>query len=248
MFDKNIKAVLTDLGLSETEARVYLSMLHLGPGSVQNIAKRAKVSRTAAYDLIEGLQKKGLASTFQEGKKTMFSAEDPGQLESYFKTRISTMKGTLGTLGRLVPELRVMHGSDRPRVRFYSGEEGVRALFRDVESLDVKEFIEIADADAVYEVIDEKLLLELRSREGFKKIHIRSLAKSAPRNTKTRSEIRVLHEDSEAFHGNMWVYRNRVAFVSLHGSIEVVILENEIFAQTMRVLFEQAWSSAKSVT
>ncbi len=247
MPSKDIKDVLTDLGLSETGARMYLAMLHLGPESVQNIAKRAEVSRTAAYDLIEGLQKKGLVSTFQKGKKTMFSAEDPGQLESYFKTRIETMKGKLGTLNRMVPELRVMHGSDRPRVRFYQGEEGVRALFRDVESLDVDEMLELADDDAVYGALDERLLLELRERAGFKKVKIRSLGRREPRNTNKRSEVRILQTEHKDFHGNIWIYRNRVAFVSLHGDIEVVVIENDIFAGTMRVLFEQAWEAAKKV-
>jgi len=240
----DIKDVLTDLGLSETEARMYIAMLNLGPSSVQNIAKRAEVSRTAAYDLIEELRTKGLASSFQKGKKMFFSAEDPGQLESYFKTRIETMKGTLGTLNRLVPELRVMHGNERPRVRFYSGEEGVHALFRDVESLKLDELLELADDEAVYGTIDEEMLLELRELENFKKLKIRSLGRFEPRNLKDKTEARVLKTKDREFHGNVWIYKNRVAFVSLFGEVEVVIIENDIFAQTMRVLFEQAWEAS----
>ena len=61
--------LLTELGLTPTETRVYLSSLKSGPTSVQEIAKRAKLSRTATYDVIAALQERGLMSTFDRGKK-----------------------------------------------------------------------------------------------------------------------------------------------------------------------------------
>ncbi len=245
MSQSNIKQVLTDLGLSETETRVYLAMLKLGPNSVQNIAKKSGVSRTAAYELIGSLQKKGLTSTFQKGKKTMFSVEDPDNLQSYFKGRLTQMKGQLGTLKRLVPELRVMHGGDNPRVRFYQGEEGVRALFRDVHSLNVKELLEVGNADIVYETLNEKVLLQLRRLEGFKNIKARSLFAGTLRNVHPGATFRKLDQKFSDFKGNIWVYKNRIAYVMLVGDIEVVIIENEIFADTMRAVFNQAWESAE---
>jgi sugar-specific transcriptional regulator TrmB len=76
----DVKIALAELGLAAKEADTYLAMLELGPASVQDIAKKAGINRTTTYVMIEGLKKHGLVSTFERGKKTLFSAENPEQL------------------------------------------------------------------------------------------------------------------------------------------------------------------------
>lgn len=240
----NIKKTLIELGLSETEARVYLSMLELGPESVQNVAKLAEISRTAAYEIISHLQEKGLVSTFEKGKKTVFSAEDPEKLEDYFHGRMDRMKIQLGTLDRMLPELRVMKGGVRPRVRFYTGEEGVRALFRDVVAMKADDLMEVANIDTVYTFVDQKLLSEARKAEGYQDIPVKVLHLGQIRNPNPKAEFRQLDKKFGDFQGNIWIYAAHVAFINFVGDIEVVIIENKVFADTMRVLFGVAWQTA----
>ncbi|MBT4857238.1 hypothetical protein HON52_03565 [Candidatus Uhrbacteria bacterium] len=242
---KDLKEVLTKLGLTDTETRMYLAMLTLGPESVQNISRKAGVSRTAAYDLIGALQHKGLASSFQRGKKKFFSAEDPDKLDDYFKGRMTEMKGQLDVLKRLMPELRVMSvGGGRPRVRFYTGEQGLRALFRDVVSVKSDELLEVANIDTVYDQLDESVLLDLRKTEHFKHVPIRVLIQGEPRNMSAGVEARVIDKAFGDFVGIIWIYADRVAMINLIGDMETVIIEQQIFSDTMRVLFNTAWSTA----
>ncbi|MFH1631808.1 MAG: helix-turn-helix domain-containing protein [bacterium] len=242
-----IKNILIELGLSETESKVYLAMLELGPSSVQEIAKKSGVSRTAAYDIISSLQKKGLASTFDKGKKTFYSAEDPEKLDDYFKARMGNMKSQLGSLKRMVPELRVMQGGDRPRVRYYEGDEGILALFRDLQNVKAKELLEVVNVDVVYSVVDEKLLLALRSAEAYKKIPIKILMKGEVRNPNPMVTARKLKDSLGDFEGDIWIYADRIAFIRFLGNIEVVIIESDVFAQTARVLFMAAWNEAPKI-
>lgn len=235
-----MKKTLVELGLSDTESRVYLAMLKLGPSSVQNIAKEGGVSRTAAYELINALSDKGLASTFNKGKKTMFSAEDPEKLHGYFKSRMETMKGQMASLKQMIPELRVMQAGMRPKVRFYTGVEGVHALFRDVKAAGAKELLEMADVDIVYGSIDEKILLEYRDTIHHKKVAVKMLHKGEIRNPRPNTEYREMQ--GEDFQGLMWLYEKRIALMNFIGDVEVVIIENEIFANTLRAAFNQAWS------
>ncbi|MCH8049270.1 hypothetical protein IH979_00990 [Patescibacteria group bacterium] len=246
MYSAKMKNVLIDLGLTETESRVYLAMLQLGPSSVQNIAKKADVSRTAAYEIIGSLQDKGLASTFEKGKKKMFSAEDPEKLHGYFKGRVESMKSEIAALKEMVPELRMMQAGLRPRVRFYTGVEGVHALFRDVEAVKAKELFEMADIDVVYKTIDEKILLEFRETIHYKKVHVKLLHKGKIRNPRSNTEYRLVSEGID-FEGLIWIYANRVVFMNFVGNVEVVIIESDIFADTMKELFLSAWKHAKPI-
>lgn len=246
MPNKNMKKVLQDLGLSETESRVYISMLELGPQSVQNIAKKARVSRTAAYEIIGSLQHKGIASTFQKGKKKFFSAEDPDRLYDYFKVRMENMKGQLGTFHRLIPELRLMLGEDKPKVRYFSGEEGIHALFRDLSSINAKEVCEIANRDEVYKNVDKDVILKAREILDKGNIKTRSLHVGELYNpSRKNGEYRQMNKSFGNFDGLIWIYSNRVAFTKFVGEIEVIIIESKVFAQTLRVLYNVAWEASK---
>lgn len=244
MYNEKMKQVLIELGLSETESRVYLSMLALGPASVQVIAKKAGVSRTAAYELISSLQNKGLASTFTKGKKKLFSAEDPEKLHGYFKGRVENMKSQVSALREMVPELRMMQAENQPKVRFFTGVEGVHALFRDVKAARAKELFEMADVNVVYDTIDENIILEYRETDYLKKLKVKMLHKGEIRNSRANTEYRELR-DQDDFEGLVWIYGNRIAYMNFVGAVEIVIIENEIFAATMRHMFLAAWAGAK---
>jgi len=244
MYSEKMKKVLIELGLTDTESRVYLSMLKLGPSSVQNIAKEAGISRTAAYEIIGALGDKGLASTFDKGKKKLFSAEDPEKLHGYFKGKMENMKSQISSLKDMVPELRMMQAGERPKVKFFTGIEGVRTLFRDVASAKAGELFEMADVDKVYKTIDERILLEYRETVHHKKVKVKMLHKGEIRNARPNTEYRQVR-DGQDFEGLIWLYSNRVAFMNFVGDVEVVLIENDIFSNTMKQMFLAAWESGK---
>ena len=75
--------LLRSLGFNESEAKLYLVSLEMGPSPVQDIAKKAKVSRVTAYAAIEKLNEFGLMSTAQRNKKHLYAAESPERLVSF---------------------------------------------------------------------------------------------------------------------------------------------------------------------
>ena len=72
---------LANLGLSENGAKVYMAMLELGPATVLEISAKAGVNRPTTYFQIEALKKLGLVSSQTKGKKQLFIAEAPEQLD-----------------------------------------------------------------------------------------------------------------------------------------------------------------------
>lgn len=247
MSQKNINEILQQLGLTETEARVYLAMLELGPSSVQNIAKKARISRTAAYDIIRALQEKGISSTFQKGRKNVFSVEDPKQLEDYFGKHVEEMKQHLGAFKHLLPELRLMQGEDKPKVRYYSGDEGIQALFRDVHMSRARELFEFIDADRLYEHVDQARFLPARKRYPMDGIAAKTLFVGTLRNRNKNVQYRCLKTRHKEFTGQIWIYADRIALTKFTGDIEVVIIENKVFSETMRAIMRIAWESAEPI-
>lgn len=240
----NVKSTLVKLGLSETETNVYLAMLKLGADTVQHIAREARISRTAAYEIISALEKKGLASTFIQGKRKHFVAEDPEKLEGYFSARLQDTERELRAFSRVLPEMRLLQGGgDKPRVRFYKGQEGVRALFRDLAAVEPKEVLEYTNVDAVYQALDDKILKQEQTHIDYDKIKTRVLFKGKRRSNSPKVEHRELKDDVLGFEGNIWIYGNRVSFTHFNSKVEVVIIDNQIFADTLRSMFMAVWDS-----
>jgi sugar-specific transcriptional regulator TrmB len=242
----DVKQTLTKLGLTDSEARVYLSMLKLGEHGVQQIARESKISRTAAYEIVNALQKKGLASEITRGKKSVFAAEDPEKLEAYFEQRIKDIHTELDTLRRITPELRVMQGGgDKSRVRFFTGEEGLKALYRDVELVAPRELHEISNIDAVYQFLNDKTLSTARSVINYDRTRVKMLHKGQPRRHSKNVQLRRMTDDAGDFQGDIWIYANRIAYINFVTRLEVVIVDNQIFADTMRAMFMAAWNTSK---
>jgi len=234
------------LGLSDSEARVYLSMLKLGEHGVQQIARESKISRTAAYEIVNTLQKKGLVSEITRGKKSVFAAEDPEKLEAYFEQRIKDIHTELDTLRRITPELRVMQGGgDKSRVRFFTGEEGLKALYRDVELVAPRELLEISNIDAVYQYLDAKLLVNARTVINYDRTRVKMLHRGQPRRHSKNVQLRRMLDDAGDFQGDVWIYANRIAYINFVTRLEVVIVDNQIFSDSMRALFMTAWNTSK---
>ena len=241
----DFKGLFIDLGLSATETKVYLAGLKLGPTSVQEIAKKAKLSRTATYDAVSQLQERGLISTFERGKKRFFSAEDPEQALAYFRQHIKHMEEKLDTFDRLMDELKMIAGGERPTVRFYEGDEALHALFNDMASVGPKEFLEVSNVDEVYKHLDAKYLHQIRRVLDPNRVKIRMLHHGDLRAPRPNTVYHKLSDDLGKFHGDLWIYDDRLAFTQFVGKTVVVIIESKAFADLARVMFAAAENSSE---
>ncbi|MCD6418864.1 hypothetical protein J7M00_08800 [bacterium] len=79
--------ILQYLGFSENESKLYLALLELGEGTVDEIIKIANVRRPTAYKVLRELVDKGLLAEIT-GKPTLFRILPPeNTLESLFKKK-----------------------------------------------------------------------------------------------------------------------------------------------------------------
>ena len=129
--DKLFTALET-IGLSGKEVLVYLALLELGQATAAKIARMAGINRTTAYDILGSLESKWLVTALGKEPKQEYKAESPDNLIKYQKDRIKRDENYLAMIQELVPELKSIHAvGDRPVVRFYEGEEGLRHVYED---------------------------------------------------------------------------------------------------------------------
>jgi len=86
------------MGLSKNEAKIFITLLDIGPAAAGDIAEKSKVHRTNVYDAIERLVEKGLVSYITKENKKLFEAKDPENLIDYLKEKEAKIQQILPQL------------------------------------------------------------------------------------------------------------------------------------------------------
>jgi len=237
--------LLRSLGFTDSEANIYLLSLEMGPTAVQDLAKRANVSRVTTYAVIESLMKDGLMSTVQKGKKNLYVAESPERLMSFVHGRLKTMEATLHEIEQSLPDLRLLQRGEKPVVKLLEGIEGIKALQADIEQQGPTNTLEISNLEDIARVVSNEHLEPLRNQTRRVQTKGRLLY-CGQEHFRERSDVESRHisKDKITFHGNVFIYGNKSAFSTFKGKIITVIVESDVIADTMRALFELAWNSA----
>ena len=157
---------LKRFGLSEKEAKVYLSALELGETTAGAISIKSDLPRTLVYDILERLIKMGLVSYAIKANKKHFLAANPDELVRILKEKEGVVKRILPSL----QELQKIHGTQRPRVEIYEGRGGMKSVMDDILRSGVSEFLGYGSSRSSYEIIPA-FMEEWHQRRATQKIN-----------------------------------------------------------------------------
>ena len=235
--------LLKTLGFTESEGKIYLTSLEMGPASVQDIAKKARVSRVTTYAVIESLTTRGLMSSVEKGKKKLFVAESPDRLVSFVHGRVREMEATLREIESSLQDLKLLQRGEKPVVKLFEGEEGIRAIQDDILKTGPDTIYELGNVDAIHRLFPAGSLKPFKEELDRRKIHTKAiyLAKETQHTPRANSSVRILPHEQFSFGGDVTVYGNKVALMTYGGKVIGVVVESEELARTMREVFELAW-------
>ncbi|MFA6429069.1 MAG: helix-turn-helix domain-containing protein [Patescibacteria group bacterium] len=236
--------LLKSLGFSESESTIYLTSLELGPSPVQDIAKKAHVSRVTTYAVIETLADRGLMSSVEKGKKRLFVAESPERLVSFVTSRVKEMESTLKEVTASIDELKLIQRGEKPIVKMFEGADAIKAIEADVVAVKPKtmsEFTNLDDLRALHPIENRNDYIESAKHINWKGRSLLSV-QGKPPVTFTKDVESVQLPPEIQFHGSIVTYGdNRVALYTLNGKLISVLIESTELAQTFKALFDYIW-------
>lgn len=248
---------LIKLGLSEKESKVYLASLELGEETVQNIAKKAGVNRPTAYVILEKLMKMGLASSIEKGKKTLFVAENPKELENILKHEESMIDEKKVELKGVMNQLEAVYNSKqgKPIVRYFEGADGLETLDRyGINRLGKKEeYVSISPVDLIEKYFPDrrKKAVAERVKANLKSKLIYTHKDGAIPEYQNKSEMReglFIPREQLPLSATISVYPEWGIKLYYYDELKPwgVMIENQELAKNFKLLFDLAWEGAKS--
>ncbi|MBI4975180.1 hypothetical protein HZC20_00745, partial [Candidatus Peregrinibacteria bacterium] len=223
--EKELIEILTKIGLTDKEAKVYLAAVESGTAPVSTIAKIAQINRISSYDVLEKLKQKGLISYFTKKKIKFFTGLKPEILVEEFEKKAHDLKKAL-------PKLKILTGeTSHPKVRYFEGLEGIKAIYLDT----LTSKTEILNYSNSYEIrkIWPKYDEEYVEKRAHKKIYLRGIC---PRDKagelvhsadkKYYRELRLVPSDQFDFTNEINIYDNKVAIISFKDELIGMIIES----------------------
>ena len=241
------------LGLSNKEARVYLACLSLEMASVQTIADEAAIKRVTAYVILESLMVLGLVRQSVKGKKTMFAAEDPAQLEILLRRRADELSEQSANLRQMLPKLKAMRSTskDLPEVKYYTGVESVRGLmdeFFRVSRGAGREVLSLNNVDELNQFFPEHSVGQSDTNHplrGMKNRVVYTCASGPLPINRSENQVRSLRYvpyEKYPVSGNMAIAGDMLVIVTMVGKAPIgVKIHNAEMGKAMKVIFEMVW-------
>lgn len=258
-----MQKTLNQTGLEESEAKVYTALLELGPSSVSEITKKAGITRTLGYHVLEKLGLYGLVDQASgKGKKIIYSAKHPRYLLQRAKNKKNQLERQLKKVEQKIPELISLYNiAEKPIIRYQEGLEGLKNIYS--ETLESKtEILSIADIEG-WDVPDLSKWGKDYNRERSKrKIHEKMLMLDTKtsrdwmkdyRGSFTYTHYRWIKPEQlpqiADFKGEINVYENKVVIALLKKPNRMgIAIESEVLANILKSLFELAWQAGEPVS
>jgi sugar-specific transcriptional regulator TrmB len=250
-----MESLLTDMGLSEKAAQLYLASLQLGPGSLTELARRAAMKRPTAYLVVDELLMKGFLRRSRKGRRSLFEAEPPRRLLQIAQSHVRDVE-------RHLPELEALfyEPKEKPRIKIYEGKNGMLAMYDEMFGLmresedEMLFFTAIGDLEEHFPAALDRfyaLLKEAKPDYRIRELNIgdargHAYAKRLRGIAGKNHRIRLLDPKVHLFtNTDTMIFRNTVNITSFHRELFTVSIESPFIAQTLRTIFEAAWTAGK---
>jgi sugar-specific transcriptional regulator TrmB len=234
---------LTNLGLNEKEAKVYLALLSINRATAYSVALKSGLKKPTTYVVLEDLVKKGFVLKTPMEKKSLYIAKSPQECISIVQNRINEAK-------EILPELLAIQKKDEGKtlVSYYEGIEGIKEVYNDTLKYSGKEFLAFGSEDVVKSLGYDWMNQFIKNRVK-KNIFVRSILPTTQYFTdellkKDPEELRSMKfvsQEESPFSIEIDIYGDsKVSLISGKEAMGTIIESKEVY-DTMKLIFELLW-------
>lgn len=236
---------LAKIGVVGKSYHFYMAAVGLGEAPVQEVAARAGLRRTTAYDVLEKLEADGLLRVTERDGRRYVHAEDPVVL-------LQRVELHRQVLADVMPQLRSLYNlaKGKPQIHFHEGIEGVRTVLRDTLTAQNKVLRGILSMGELMEtpgLDDMESSIAERVSRGIQLKVVRSRGKDVdniwPSSPDALRELRYA-PDHVVLSMTQYIYDNKVAMISSRREDYGLIIESEEFAELQGALFDLLWAAS----
>jgi sugar-specific transcriptional regulator TrmB len=246
-------ATLEQIGLSAEEAAIYHSLLQKGPQGASELAKSTTIKRTYVYAVCTSLITKGLASKQQKGRTTIFTAQNPTQLQSLAQEHSLKASTALFGLENFLPQLISQYtaSSAKPVISYFEGIEGVKKTYLDTIAVPDTTMYSLVTTATIEPEIYRWLTHEYVQERIKRHVNVQAIVATGDRskqyiglNTAELRESKAIDGDKYPITHEICIYESKITLIHHRAGSQLlgIIIAHPMIAKTFRAWFDLTWS------
>lgn len=232
--------ILKNIGFSETESKIYIFLLESGAHHISDIAKYTDSNRVQIYEALPRLIEKKLLGETLKGKRKVYYAENPENLENIFYEQKLSFQNTVSFLKQ-----KYEKNLAKPELRIFYTQEAMRHIFMDVVQTLQKWETYYRYSSRKQDVLRGFLPESYKKIRDEKEIQRCIITSEELKNAKEKAEkklgreMRAIPKNFDLFDDNIGkiIYGNKVAIIDYNTSMSFII-ENKKFAEFEKKVFQ----------
>lgn len=240
---EQIRETLKRIGLGHNESKIYITLIKAGPSMAGKIAKDSNIDRSACYDSLKALIKKGLVSYAIEANRKKFAAANPSRLKEFLKEKESLVD-------EILPGLKEMFKTkeQKSQVSMYLGFKGLKTVFENILQEAKNGENLVIDSQGQFRKIMPFYAPHYIKGLEKNKIHVRRLVrknKEKAIHPSKNTVVRFFPGEIEETPITTNIYSDKVALILWTDVPEAVIIKNKAAAEAYKSYFEILWQASK---
>ncbi len=248
------------LGISGTPERVFAYLLQNGVSPVSKVADQLRIPKPSVYDALGKLQDEKLVIEYSQNRSKEYGPISDTQLKELIAAKISSIKSVESMLLEAMT-MNKAQGPIKPKIKFYTGTEGIRQAFRDTTWHEkCTETYLMWPTNEMIDVLTPEFS-KWHSEQRLKyKVQMYIIRTHTDRKLDQASEAKNKLLQSEGWtkyrdvryappHTNIsmsfWIYDDKCLFASGSGEQFAFIVQSKEFTDLMKVLWQNTWNISK---
>lgn len=243
--------LLREIGLTSTEATIYLTGLGAESVDVREIGVKTKIKRPTIYHALNTLLEKGLVAERKVGNRVQFSMSSPKQLKAYIQRQKEQLDAQEDRLDSLIPLLEKQVGGnhkDPHTIVEYKGVEGIKMVLDVAFYCRSKHWDIIAPVDNFLKQYDKQYADYYLRARTYNGITSRSLWEDGFGGRKlTKEEIesrnpRFMPKSMQGkFHSMIILFDDKVAIISPLEKLSATLITSKEIHGMLSAMFNSIW-------
>lgn len=250
MYNKQLERI----GLSCFQSLIYDFLARNGISTASRIARITNIQRSTVYQILQELLALQLITKDNTKKVTRFTITNPQRLHVLVAEKASAIKIAEQELIEIEEQLKQEYAiqSGQPGVRFYSGVQGLKNLYKDINASEINSLLIIRSNQQAEPEMTEIIRnqVELQMRQGIEVKVVNSsadykLTANLSFDAERYTERRIIPAEVFSNPAQIIIYANKIAFTTYRKPNITVVIEHADIAETLRSVYEYLWVKSK---
>ena len=234
--------LLKNIGFSEKDSIIYLSLLQNGKSSIADITNNTNLHRIEIYRLLPNLVESNFILVSLKWKRKYYSPAEPSKIEELYLEQLNRNKNSILELSEMYSNIE-----KKPKVTYLEWNKGITNVFTDIiNSLKKWDIFYRITSEIDTEKVNSLLpknYRKIRDKKGLERYVIMSEKAAKSKKNRLERDLTIIPEKYDEFRDDVFmsIYSNKVAYIDFQTKTSIII-ENKQIAKfqekTFKLLFK----------